>query len=82
MPNHIPHPAYTGTRPHQIPNVFMCDVDGINADRLAEKIMNKIIALEKYTKMPIIAIQMFTESGNHIYGNLPLMRQRAKRPTQ
>ena len=75
MPNHTPHPAYTGTRPHQIPNVFMCDVDGINADRQAEKIMNKIIALEKYTKIPIIAIQMFTGSGNHVYGILPLMRQ-------
>ena len=29
IPNHTPHPAYTGTRPHQIPNVFMCDIDGI-----------------------------------------------------
>ena len=68
MPNHTPHPAYTGALPHQIPNVFMCDVDDINADRQAEKIMNKIIVLEKYTKTPIIAIQMFTGSGNHVYG--------------
>ena len=75
MPNHTPHPAYTGARPRQIPNVFMCDVDGIEADRHAEKIMNKIIALEKYTKTPIIAAQMFTGSGNHVYGVLPLMRQ-------
>jgi hypothetical protein len=53
----------------------MCDVDGINADKQAEKIMNKIIALEKYTITPIIAAQMFTGSGEHIYGVLPLMRQ-------
>ena len=75
MPNHTPHPAYTTSRPHQIPNVFMCDVDGINADRQAEKIRNKIIALERYTKTPIIAAQVFTGSGNHVYGIFPLMRQ-------
>ena len=82
MPNHTPHPAYTGNEPHQIPNVFMCDVDGLNADGQAGKIMNKIIALEKYTRTPIIPVQMFTGSGNHVYGIFPLMRQELRDLTQ
>ena len=55
----------------------MCDIDGLDyeAEKKAIKTMNKISALQQFTKIPITSVRMFTGSGNHVYGIFPLMKQ-------